>query len=736
MANKIQIKRSVSNSTVTGLSNGELAFTQAGNILYIGAPDGSSGSLRIGGLQNPGTLTANQALVANSTSGIDKVITGNLVTQQIYANGSHGTGSQVLVTGGSSSNVYWAPVSAVGGVNTDSQYTFTNNITFNASVLANTVNATSFTTSGVTTNTSGVYTTGIVNGATISVGTSFIANTTSVTIANTVGLSANGSLGTAGQILASNGSTVYWINQSAADVTAVTAGDGLTGGGSSGELTLNVGAGNGISVSADAVAVLANSGLVANTTGLHILTSGDTTLIANATGLYVNDATLSIATSQLSGDVALGTQTSGNYVATITAGVGISGSSSTEGGTPTIAVVANNGIVANSTGVFAAGANGISVTASGINVLAGTNGGLVSNTTGVFVTAGSGLVTNATGVHVGTGNGVVVEADSIRVQQANGIIVNTGGVSIDAAGGLVANATGLHVGSGNGIAVDADSVRVVAGTGVVSNATGVHIGQAVGTTSNVTFANVVTGNLSVTGVVTSNVIPSANLTYHLGNTTNRWAQVHGGNGHFVTGTFDSDVQIAGNLTVTGNVTTTNINDLIIGDPLIHLAANNETSDVVDIGFIGHYSDDGGSTKKHIGFFRDASDGGVFKLFQGSQDAALDTANSVVVNVNATGYTTAILETYLRSSGLSSNSSVTNITANSTVSVAIVANTLTLSSPLVGTSGGTGKSTMTSEAILVGNTSNGYKELTLGTSGYVLQSNGTALVYDVLDGGTF
>jgi hypothetical protein len=70
--NKIQIKRSTANAVVTGLSNGELAFTQAGNVFFIGAPDGSSGSIRIGGQMVPGTLTANQALVANATSGIDK----------------------------------------------------------------------------------------------------------------------------------------------------------------------------------------------------------------------------------------------------------------------------------------------------------------------------------------------------------------------------------------------------------------------------------------------------------------------------------------------------------------------------------------------------------------------------------------------------------------------------------------------------------------------------------------
>jgi hypothetical protein len=72
-------------------------------------------------------------------------------------------------------------------------------------------NAPSYSVSGgnVAINASGVFvanSTGVVNAAVLSVGTSFVANTTQVTISG-IPLSANASNGTVGQILTSNGST-------------------------------------------------------------------------------------------------------------------------------------------------------------------------------------------------------------------------------------------------------------------------------------------------------------------------------------------------------------------------------------------------------------------------------------------------------------------------------------------------------------------------------------------------
>ena len=139
MANKIQIKRSTSNATVTGLSNGELAFTANGNVFYIGDPAGSGNSIRIGGEQSPGTLTANQALVANSTSGIDKIIVANAAVSQLNANGATGTAGQVLTSAGANVSPYWANASGGGGstgIGNSSILALNVNITANATINA------------------------------------------------------------------------------------------------------------------------------------------------------------------------------------------------------------------------------------------------------------------------------------------------------------------------------------------------------------------------------------------------------------------------------------------------------------------------------------------------------------------------------------------------------------------------------------------------------------------------
>ena len=469
MANLIQIKRSLTTATAPSLANGELAFTANGDHLFIGS---NGASITIAGKFNPGVLTANQALVANGTSGIDKIITANAV---------------------------------------------------------------------VTT------------------------------------LTANGSTGTAGQVLNSNGTVAYWSSPASSAFTI--AGETGTDTFNTGE-TLTFAAANGISTA------------VTNGTVTFSVDTGST-LTVNSVGIHVNTANLSVATSQLTGDVALGSGTSGNYVATITAGNGISGSSSSEGGAATIAVVANNG--------------------------------LSTNSSGVFVVAGDGLV---------------------------------------------ANATGVHVVAANGISVSADAVGLTTGSTLTVNSAGVHVNNA----------------LSIT-----------------------------------------DLSLSGNLTVLGTLSTIDTTNLTVQDSMIELANGNGTTDILDIGFYGQY---GAGGTKYTGLFRDASDG-IYDLFTGTSEEPTTT-----VNKGNAFYSLATLRAFLTSGGLVSNATNLALTANSTLAVGITANTLTLSTPLGVASGGLGLSTITTGAILVGNGTGAATVLAAGTDGFVLQSNGTSVVYGTLDGGTF
>jgi hypothetical protein len=561
--NLIQIKRSLNTANATSLANGELAYTANGDVLWIG----SNGSIKaIGGNRTPGTLTANQALVANSTSGIDKVITSNAVVTTLTANGTTGTAGQVLTSNGTVS--YWsspasssftiAGDSGTDSVNTGETLTFASANGLTTAVTDNQVAFSVDTGSSLTVNATGIH----VNSTNLSIATSQL---------------------TGDVALGSNTSGNY--------VATITAGSGISGSSST-------------EGGAATIAVVAGAGIASNSTGVHVV-AGNGTVVSNATGVYVNASALSIATSQLTGDVALGTSTSGNYVATITAGNGISGSSTGEGGTPTIAVVA------------------------------GTNGGLVSNSTGVFVSTGNGLLSNATGVHVGAANGINVTADAVGLTTGSTLTVNT---------------TGAHVNT----------------------------------------------TLSLTSLTTS-----------------------------------GDVQIGGNLTILGDLLTINVATLAVEDSLIQLASNNTASDLVDIGFFGSYEAGDAGAHEHAGIFRDASDSGIFKIFTN-----LEASPTATVNTTGTGYTTGTLEAFLKSGALVSNSTTVTITANSTVNVNMTANSLTLSTPLAATSGGTGLNTYTSGDILVANTGNTLSKMALGASGYILMSNGTALTYDTLDGGTF
>ena len=562
--NKIQIKRSTANATVTGLSAGELAFTQAGNVFFIGAPDGTSGSIRIGGQMVPGTLTANQAMVVNATSGIDRIIVANLQTAFIYANGGAGTAGQVLYSN-ATSGAYWgaAPSSTTPG-GADTQVQFNDGGT--------TLNATAAFTFSKATNTVS------------------ISNTLLVTVAVNAASHTTGS----GYGSATGGAVVN---------------------------TTHVGTGNSSSNS------LLNYGS---------LTLNGTALVANSSGVYHT-------------------------------GVVNAASFTTGGGYQSV----TGGAVVNATTI---GLGNSTISAS-----------IAANTTVVYFTGTAYTANNATNL-----GGTAAASYQLNSTLAGNVAL------------LTAN--------------NANNLGTVAAANYVQN----------------TDSRTLSGNLTFTGanlvVSGTNTAISSNITLTGATLTGTSTDVTLRNGTF-----------SGNLVVSGTVVTVNTQQLVVIDPIIELGANNSlvVSDAVDTGWFSPANSAAGIY--YSGFARIAASSTntnpLFRIFVSNTNP--NTATTIDTSANtATGTLWSFLRPYNTGTGFVANATNVTITANSTLAVSITANSLSLTTALPGTSGGTGLTTTVNNSLYFGNSTNGFNALALGTSGYVLQSNGTAIVYDVLDGGTF
>jgi len=115
-----------------------------------------------------------------------------------------------------------------------------------------------------------------------------------------------------------------------------------------------------------------------------------------------------------------------------------------------------------------------------------------------------------------------------------------------------------------------------------------------------------------------------------------------------TGSFGSDVTIYGDLNVLGTETIINTTNLAIADNMIYLNSGS-TSTNPDLGWAGNYND---GTYAHAGFFRDASDGGTFKIYDGytpEPEGTIDTAHASfaladlqVAGIEGTSITTDLL----------------------------------------------------------------------------------------------
>jgi hypothetical protein len=131
----------------------------------------------------------------------------------------------------------------------------------------------------------------------------------------------------------------------------------------------------------------------------------------------------------------------------------------------------------------------------------------------------------------------------------------------------------------------------------------------------------------------ASVRPESNNTHTLGTSTYKWATLHAVDVQSATITTSGDVEIGGNLTVSGTQTTLDVTTVSVEDPLLRLAKNN-SADSVDIGFYGEIVD--GATTEYVGLYRDASDG-KFKFFDNATAAPTSTVSggstaTVVANI--------------------------------------------------------------------------------------------------------
>lgn len=580
----------------------------------------------------------------------------------------------------------------------------------------------------------------VINATTVSTSNVFISGA----------LRANGSIGTSGQVLYSNGSVSYWADLPASSGvvggsnTYVQFNDSNGFGGTAGftfDKTSNTLAiSNTVTVGGTTINSTVYAGTANNTSFVGSVSAANVVSNAQLSSNLSNYQT----TAGLSANVATLTANNANYL----------------GGTAAASYQLNSTLAANVQTLTANNANNF----GGQLPAYYTNASNLS--TGTLDTARLPATANVT-TAVNVGANVNLSTTEIRVGNSS---VNTiiGGNSLSVNGQItsgqinlsgdilpVSNAT-YSLGnttnrfkdlflSGSTLTIGNTTLSTATGDLVLSGGiqvnTGATFSNTISVTGNASFTkdisvngNTVLGDgtsdvIQFVGRANSNLIPSANVTYDLGTEALSWGTFHANLAHVQYINVDKDIVVAGNLTVTGTLATINVQTLAVTDSLIQLASNNTTTDTLDIGFYGSYQT-GGGDHEHTGLFRDATDG-IYKLFSG-----LTVSPSTTVDTSNNTFAIASLQAYLNSGGLVSNSSAVQITANSSLSVGITANTLSLSTALSGTSGGTGLSSYTAEDILVANSSNGFRKLGVGSEGYILQVSSGVLAYGTMDGGTF
>ena len=437
------------------------------------------------------------------------------------------------------------------------------------------------------------------------------------------------------------------------------------------------------------------------TSATQLATARDIGLAGDLTGNVSFDGSqnVTLTATIAANSVALGTDTTGNYIANVIPGTGLTGSGfGTEGATPTL-TLANTAVTPGSYGgttnipAIVIDAQGRITSASNAAIstsftVAGDSGTNQTIAGGDTLTIAGGTGLSSVGSNTDT---VTLNLDNTAVTPSTyGGAASVGVFTVDQQGRLTA---------ASNVSISIPSSALNTDVALGSQTSGAYVANLVAGTG-ITLSGL--GNEGTTPTITNSGVTSVT------GTANQIA-VSGSTGS-VTLSLPNDVVIPNNLTVSGdliisgNAVTMNTATILIEDPLIKLG-NANPSDSLDLGFFGQYVSSG---TKYAGLFRDASDSGKFKLFV---DLTVDPTSNVV---DTSSYTVATLVSNL------TGGTVTGLAANITVG-----------------NGGTGVGTFTSNGILFGNALGSLKVTAAGTAGQVLQAGvGGVPEFAGIDGGTY
>ena len=455
-----------------------------------------------------------------------------------------------------------------------------------------------------------------------------------------------------------NGTSWISLSSASGDITAVVAGNGLTGGANSGSATLTVGAGAGITVNTGNVAVTAANTNITSLTNAALKLGRDThNLIDFGTD---NQIKFTVSTNQAitfkaSGEIeatkfdgALEGNADTASVAAVATLVTITDNESTDENNPIVFVAGgdldggNLGLETDGTAHYNPSSGKITATAFA--------GALTGDVTGNADTVTTNA--NLTGHITSSGNAAVL--GSFTVAQLNTAISNatlsgsnTGDqTTVSGSSGTVTsigNLTGDVTSSNRATTIAAAAVHhsmlhddIISGQG--------DLGAAIASTDEFLISDVsdsgtvkrmdasrLTTFLQSSLTFTTNTdadVSVANLKTALAGGFGSNAVTIGDSNDVVT--IGNDLTVTGDLLVSGDTVTVNTATLSVEDPLIKLASGN-SADSVDTGFYNKYVES--STTKFAGLFRDVSaTGNPFTFFDGNQAEP-----GTTVNTSGTGY---------------------------------------------------------------------------------------------------